>query len=77
MELSDIKKSISDLSDNELMSLIRDIRTSRRTPKATTVVKQSKTKSAKQTNPVSTDALLAGMTQEQIDTLINQLEGTK
>ncbi len=59
------------------MSLIRDIRTSRRTPKATTVVKQSKTKSAKQTNPVSTDALLAGMTQEQIDTLINQLEGTK
>lgn len=77
MELSDIKKSLSNLSEQELMNLIRDIRTSRRTPKATTVVKQSKTKSAKQANPVSTDALLAGMTQEQIDILINQLEGIK
>ena len=77
MELSDIKKSISDLPDDELMSLIRDIRTSRRTPKATTVVKQSKTKSTKAANPVSTDALIAGMTPEQIDALINQLEETK
>ena len=74
MELSDLKNSISGLSDQELMDLIRDIRTSRRTPKATTVAKTTKTKSAKATNPISTDALLSSMTPEQIDALINQLE---
>ncbi len=74
MELSDLKNSISGLSDQELMNLIREIRTSRRTPKATTVTKTTKTKSAKAANPISTDALLSSMTPEQIDALINQLE---
>ena len=42
MDLSDLTTSISKLSDDELINLIRTIRTSRRTPKATTTNTKTK-----------------------------------
>lgn len=72
MELNDLKKSISDCTEEELMQLIKGIRTSRRTPKATTTTKPKTTKS-KTANPVSDEALLAGLSPEQVEVLLKQL----
>ena len=74
MDLNDLKKSISDCTEDELMQLIKGIRTSRRTPKATTTTKP-KTAKTKTATPVSNEALLAGLSPEQVAILIKQLEG--
>ena len=76
MDLNDLsKKSISDMSEEELIQAIKEIRTSRRTPKATTVAKPRA--SSKSINPISNDALIASMSPEQIEALIKQLEEKK
>ena len=72
MDLNDLKISVSKLSDAELMNLIRNIRTSRRTPKATTT--NNKPKVAKASNPVSLDSLAASLSPEQLAQLIETLE---
>lgn len=76
MDLNDLKTSISNLSDEDLMKVIRDIRTSRRTPKANSSTNIQKVKKAttKKENPVSLDALLASASPEQIASIIAALE---
>lgn len=58
------------------MKVIRDIRTSRRTPKANSSPNIQKVKKAttKKENPVSLDALLASASPEQIASIIAALE---
>ena len=77
MDLNDLnKKSISDMSEEELMQAIKEIRTSRRTPKAVTATPKPRA-SSKTINPISNDALFASMSPEQIESLIKQLEAKK
>lgn len=57
----------------ELTKLIRDIRTSRRTPKGSSISK-SKTSSKKPSTPISTDAIMRSLSPEQLESLIKQLE---
>ena len=76
MDLNDLKTSISNLSDDDLMKVIRDIRTCRGTPKANSSTNIQKVKKAttKKENPVSLDALLASASPEQIASIIAALE---
>jgi hypothetical protein len=64
MELKDLKQSISSLSEEELISLIQGYRAARRTY-GRKVKKQEKQLS-----------LLDGLTPEQMEELLAQLEGT-
>ena len=73
MELSDLKETISNLNDEELMNLIRGIRSSRRTTKPKPDAKP-RAVSTKKENPVSFDALIGSMSPEQMEQLINALE---
>jgi hypothetical protein len=63
------------MSEEELMQAIKEIRTSRRTPKTTAVAKPKT--SSKTIKPISNDALFASMSPEQIESLIKQLEAKK
>ena len=77
MNLSDLRASVSQLSDDELMAIIREIRTTRRTPKATNgKPKAAKAKTMK-AQPAISDALLASIPQDKLDELIAQLEQSK
>jgi hypothetical protein len=60
---------------DELQAMIKNIRTSRRTPKATSATKVPKAKSAKASTPINTAALISSMSQEDIDLLLKQMEG--
>ncbi len=74
MELSDLKTTLTELSDQELFDLIKGIRASRRTPKATTSTKPKAARKAKAESPTSIDALLSALSPEQIEDLIKQME---
>lgn len=75
MELHDIKESISNLSDDELKELFKNIRTNRRTPRAVSV--STKAKPAKVEKPVSIDTLLSSISPDQIDQILAALESQK
>jgi len=66
--INDLGKSISSMSDDELMERMRDLRQSRRTPKA-------KRKSAAKKKEVDVNAELAKMTPEMKAQLLKTLEG--
>lgn len=79
MELSDIKSSFSEKSDEELRELLMSIRQSRRTAKVNPQ-KQKKpkaTRTAKAKPEVSLEALVANMSPEQIAAALAQLGGKK
>jgi hypothetical protein len=71
MELEDLKDSVSHLSTEELMTIIKDIRSNRRKAK---VIKIKPAKQAK-ANPVSIDSLLDNISADQLEQLISKLEG--
>jgi hypothetical protein len=73
MDLSDLKQSVSTLSTEELMKLLKDIRANRRVSKAPPK-KQTTTKAA---TPISLDALLANISQDQLANLISAIEAKK
>lgn len=75
MNLDNLRTSISKLSDDDLIKLIREIRTSRRTPK--TKLTNTKTKVAKSTNPVNLEVLMTSLSPEQLAQLIDTLEAQK
>jgi hypothetical protein len=75
MNLDNLRTSISKLSDDDLIKLIREIRTSRRTPK--TQPTNTKTKVAKSTNPVNLEVLMTSLSPEQLAQLIDTLEAQK
>ena len=68
--INDLGKSITSMTDDELMERVRDLRQSRRTPKA-------KRKPATKKKAVDVNAELAKMTPEMKMQLLKQLEGTK
>ncbi len=68
MLLSDIKKSISEMNDDELRSLLIEIRQNRRTSKRASSAEKAK-------KEASVDALMAGMTPEMIEKLLRQMGG--
>lgn len=74
MDLADLKTTISSLNDEELLNLIRGIRTSRRTAKPKPNAKSKSAKPERKANPVSFDALLGSMSPDQLEQLINTLE---
>lgn len=76
MNLDDLKKSISNMSDDELMSLIRDIRSNRRISKQS-INSKTKQTATKQKQEIGLSSLLSNMSAEQIDALINSLEDNK
>lgn len=73
MDLSDIRKSISSMTDDELRSQLTEIRSNRR------VTKRPPTATKKAANPAisgaSADSLIKGMTAEQAETLLKLLGG--
>lgn len=75
MDLNALRTSVSKLSDDDLIKLIREIRTSRRTPKATSTY--TKPKVAKTSNPVSMESLMTSLSPEQLAQLIDTLEAQK
>jgi hypothetical protein len=68
--ISDIKPSITQLSDEEALALIKQLRFDRRQPPP----KKTRKKTAAK-KPVSTKALLNALTPEQKAALIKQLGG--
>ena len=74
MNLQSLKQSITQMSDQELLAKLMEIRASRRTPKAET---KAKAASKKPTKEVSLDAILASASPDMIAALISQLEGKK
>lgn len=76
MELSEMKQSLSEMSEEDLRKLLLDIRGSRRTAKAkpekATSTRIAKPKASKE---VSFDALLNGLSADQVLQLMKSLEG--
>jgi len=66
--IDDLSKSISSMTDDELMERMRDLRQSRRTPKA-------RRKSTAKKKEVDVNAELAKMTPEMKKQLLRTLEG--
>jgi hypothetical protein len=71
--IENIKQSLSAMSQEQLIALLRDIRQSRRTPKRTTAAKpQAKEKKA--VSAASLDALLQNMSPEDLINILAELE---
>jgi hypothetical protein len=74
MELKDIKKSLSEMDDEELRALLLDIRGSRRTSKKPTPV--AKAKAAPKASSAGIDQLLKGISsKEDYAKLLKELGG--
>ena len=71
MELSDLKKSVSELSEDELRILLSEIRANRRVSKRPISV--SKTATSK--SEVSTKTLLDNISSDQAAMLLKLMEG--
>lgn len=73
MNLSDLRKSFTDMSYEEKLSLILQIRASRRmSKKAPSAVRKTSTSSRK-TKDIDLDSLLKGMSKEQLTKLLGGL----
>ena len=66
MDLADLKKSVSEMSDEELLALLAEIRSRRKTPV---------TKKAKAPATIDVTALLGGMSAGDLEELADALEG--
>lgn len=76
MDLSDLKQSLSQMSDDELRTTLMGIRSNRRvSKKVETKPKASATK--KPTSDISLDAILASASPEIIEAMIAALQGAK
>ena len=73
MDLTDLKMTISDMSDSDLMNLIRDIRSSRRVSKNTNVSK-TRAKSVKKSTDINIESMLRNIPADKLEQLINTLE---
>ena len=75
MELADIKKSLSECSDEELRAMLSGIRTSRRTAKPRAEVQVKRTTTPKAKTEVSVETLTNNMSKEQILQLLAAMGG--
>ena len=71
-QLSDLKQSISEMSDEELLTYTRELRKQRRTPKVTTREKRT---TAGKASTSSLNRTIDNMSQENLASLIAILEG--
>lgn len=76
MELTDLKRSVTEMSDTELFDLLRGIRASRRTPtpKKGTKVADKKVRADK-SESIDIEKMFAGMTPEMREMMIKRLGG--
>lgn len=74
MQLQDLKSSLKEMSTQELLDVIRDMRASRTTPKEIAKGKDKKVTAPKQKREKSPLELMKSMTAEQQLALISQLE---
>ncbi|OQB10001.1 MAG: hypothetical protein BWY21_00565 [Parcubacteria group bacterium ADurb.Bin216] len=77
MDLSDLKSSISSMSDEDLMTLFKDIRANRRMKKKPSTAKVNGNIRVKKEQTIGMEALLKALPQDQLETLIKQMEGMK
>lgn len=77
MELSDIQKSLSECSEEELHAMLMRIRNSRRTPKTKPVSRPTAVRRAAAKKEVSLDSLVSSMNKDQIELLLKSLGGSK
>lgn len=73
MNLSDLKTSVSQLSDEELMKTLMGIRSNRRVSKAQPTQKKPSVNS----KPTSMESILASASPDMIAQMIEALEGRK
>lgn len=66
MELKDLKASLSELSTDELMALIKDVRQSRRTSKRPTPKAKPKATKAPAQSKVNVEMLMAQMSPAEL-----------
>lgn len=74
MNLRDLKKSISEMSDEELHTLLHQVRSSRVSSKKV-VREQRSRKPAK--IPKQLEALLANLTPEQVEALLSEVDNNE
>lgn len=75
MNLSDLKSSITEMSDEELLSLIKDVRSSRRISRKADGTAKS---NIKQPSPAaSLDAIVASASPDIVAMLIKRMEEAK
>lgn len=72
MNLRDLKKSISEMTDEELHTLLHQVRSSRVSSKKVVREKRSR-KPAK--IPKQLESLLANLTPEQVEALLSEVDG--
>lgn len=75
MNLSDLKTSVSELSDEELSKLLTEIRLSRRTQKASNRKAASATGAKKANGSASMEALLGALSPDQLAELLSKMGG--
>jgi len=73
VDLSELKKSVSDMSNEELLEKFRAIRHSRANPPVRKKTKAAKSKAKPTKRTIEAD--INNMTPEQLDALIKQLGG--
>lgn len=71
--ISDLKKSISEMDDEEALQLIMYIRSERRKPKGKFAMKKAASKAPKQKKAPDLNALLSVLTPEQLKQLAEDL----
>ena len=69
MNINDLKKSVSDMSMEELTALLLDVRKVRRTPPA----KATSTRTATPKEPASVDEMLAALSPDMKEKLLQEL----
>ena len=70
--LNDLKKSISEMSEDEIFESLKELRRLRRAP--VKIKAKAKTKKAKK--PIDMDELLSKMSPEQLTNLMNKMGGS-
>ena len=73
-KIDDLKKSVSDMTDEELMEALKTIRTNRRIP-AKKASGKRKTKKKSKSKQINVKGLISGLSPEMAKTLLKELGG--
>jgi len=71
--IDELSRSVSEMSDDELLNRIKELRTARRTQTTTRRAKANK-RTSNATKNLSPEALLNSMSADELDALMKQLE---
>lgn len=75
MSLEEIRKSISEMSEDELRESLKEIRASRRTPKASSNRMKAKAVSNNEPTKAAVGSLLSSLSSDEKAALLKQLMG--